>query len=225
MSDVVLYAAGRVIPDGVDRIRRYCGLEWSGGPPETWAWPYYDAVPTRHDDIVEPTDVVCAAALHPGLGRADLAFFHERGDELSEWLQALPSDSPLWEVGGDVVAHVAHLADRFAEVSISLLSKVLHRKRPHLIPLLDRHVVDWYRPVTGRRAMAEAWPAMVQAMRDEQSDPEWRFVTTMALHPVQRELWPDSEAAGGRRLSFLRAVDIAIWMGSRVTGRDKKVTR
>src|SRR5690606_2871802 len=125
MSDVVLYAAGRVIPDGVDRIRRYCGLEWSGGPPETWAWPYYDAVPTRHDDIVEPTDVVCAAALHPGLGRADLAFFHERGDELSGWLQALPSDSPLWEVGGDVVAHVAHLADRFAEVSISLLSKVL----------------------------------------------------------------------------------------------------
>jgi hypothetical protein len=198
----------------VDRIRRYCGLSWSGGYGETWAWPYYDAVPTSHDDRVGPIDVVCVAALHPGLGKADLTFFRERRDDVSEWLAALPPDARLWEVDDHLAVHVAGLADRFPEVAISLLSKVLHRKRPHLIPLLDRHVVDWYRPITRRRAMADAWPAIARAMREEQKDPEWRFVTTMALQPIEQDLQQLTGSGNGQQLSFLRAVDIAIWMGS-----------
>lgn len=45
MNDLPIVAAGREIPDGLDRIRRYCGLSWSGGEPETWAWRYYDVIP------------------------------------------------------------------------------------------------------------------------------------------------------------------------------------
>ncbi len=44
IDDLPIVAAGREIPDALDRIRRYCGLRWSGGPPETWAWPYFDTV-------------------------------------------------------------------------------------------------------------------------------------------------------------------------------------
>lgn len=215
MRDLALHAAGRRIPDGVERIRRYCGLSWAGGDQETWAWPYYDAVPTPHDDCVGPVDVVCVAALHPGLRRADLTFFRERRDEVADWLAVLPPDVKLWEVSDDLAAHVAGLGDRFPGVAISLLSKVLHRKRPHLVPLLDRHVVDWYRPITGIRAMADAWPAIVQAMRDEQQEPEWRFVTTMALQRIEQDLQQTADPDGGPELSLLRAVDIAIWMGSR----------
>ena len=46
MQELEIVAAGREIPDALDNIRHYCGLAWSGGPPETWAWDYYDAVPT-----------------------------------------------------------------------------------------------------------------------------------------------------------------------------------
>ena len=73
-EDLSIVAGGRELPDALDRIRRYCGLPWSGGAPETWAWHFDDEVPTADDDDVIPTDVLCASSLHPGLSRADLAF-------------------------------------------------------------------------------------------------------------------------------------------------------
>ena len=72
-----LVLAGVPSPHAVDRVRRYCGLPWSGGPPETWAFRYFDAIETDGDRL-EPTDVVSAAALHPGVSRSDLTFFHDR---------------------------------------------------------------------------------------------------------------------------------------------------
>ena len=59
MSNPALVLAGRAIPDAGDRIRRYCGLPWSGGPPETWAYRYYDAVPTDDSDRISPAWTCC----------------------------------------------------------------------------------------------------------------------------------------------------------------------
>jgi hypothetical protein len=215
MEDLPIVAAGRDVPDALDRIRRYCGLAWSGGQPETWAWHYYDAVHTEQDDVVTATDVVCAAALHPGLARRDLAFFRERPDELSAWLAKVPGEVRLWEISTSDLEHLASLADRFPEMAISLLSKVLHRKRPLLIPLLDRHVIDWYRPLTGKRAMPDAWAPIVKAMRDEELDPERRLLYSIAFTGIEQELWPEAAVDDRPRLSWIRAVDIAIWMGTR----------
>jgi hypothetical protein len=215
MEELLIVAAGRTIPDALDRIRRYCGLDWPGGPPETWAWPYYDAVPTEHDDIVEPVDVLCAAALHPGLGRADLTFFRDRREDLSTWLAQVPNDLRLWEVSEPVVDHLASLPNAFPDVSVSLLSKVLHRKRPHLIPLLDRHIVDWYRPVTGKRAMVEVWGPIIRTMRNDELDTKQCLTYSIAFGQIEQELWPLADADSRTRLFWIRAIDIAIWMGSR----------
>ncbi len=215
MDDVPVVAAGREIPDALDRIRRYCGLRWSGGRPETWAWPYFDTVPTAHDDSVTAVDVLCAAALHPGLSRDDLAYFLERRDDVTAWLRVVPADRRLWELSEGDVQHIAALPVDLSGPSISLLSRVLHRKRPHAIPLVDRHVIDWYRPVIHKRAAIEAWEPLVRAMRIEQLDGERRSITDIALGGLEQELWPDANPDERPRLSWIRAVDIAIWMGSR----------
>lgn len=215
MTELTLYAAGRHVPDASDRIRRYCGLPWSGGPPETWAWQYYDAIPSLHDNVVRPLDVVSAAALHPGLTRRDLAFFRERGDELSQWLGMIDSDKLLWQADDVALAHLASMVKFEPDVSVSLLSKVLHRKRPHMIPLLDRHIVDWFRPVTGRRENYEAWPRIMRALHADLADPERCLLTAIFASTVRGEL----EAFGGKGYpvgtSWLRLIDISIWMGSR----------
>jgi hypothetical protein len=210
MDDLPVKAAGRVIPNALDRIRRYCGLAWSGGPPETWAWHYYDEVPTEQDNNVTPVDVLCAAALHPGLSRADLTFFRNRRDDISAWLALVPNERRLCEISNGVEEHLANLPEHFQDISVSLLSKVLHRKRPHVIPLLDRHVVDWYRPVTGKRVMAEAWGPIVRAMRDAELDGEQRLLYSIAFVPLETELWPSSDVDYQRGLSWIRAIDIAI---------------
>jgi hypothetical protein len=217
MDEQPLVVAGRTLPEALDRIRRYCGLNWSGGPPETWAWHYYDAVPTDQDDNVTSVDVLCAAALHPGLSRSDLAFFRDRKTDLSRWLSAVPADINPWEAVEADVQHLATLPDRFPGVSVTLLSKVLHRKRPQLIPLLDRHIVDWYRPVTGKRVMNDAWEPIIRAMHDEELERDGRQHLEFSIDLVRIEadvhlLTDDDHRAG---LSWIRAIDIAIWMGSR----------
>lgn len=215
MDDMPIAAAGREIPGALDRIRRYCGLGWSGGRPETWAWHYYDAIPTNHDDDVTPTDVVCAAALHPSLSRDDLLYFREAAATVVSWLQRVPSGPRLGELSDEAVDHIATLPTALAGPSVSLMSKVLHRKRPDVLPVLDRHVVDWYRPLTGKRAAAEAWGSIVRAMRAEELDDERRRRMSTAVISIEKELWPGVSADERPRLSWLRATDIAIWMGSR----------
>ncbi len=214
MNDVPIHAAGREIPNALDRVRRYCGLQWSGGGPETWAWPYYDATQAEHDDIVSPGDVVCAAALHSGLSRDDLVFYRERASAVSAWLREVPIGVRLWELNDGTVEHLATLPE-LAAPSLSLLSKVLHRKRPHSVPLLDRHIIDWYRPVTGQRAAVMVWGPLIHAMRTEELDERRRLTMAIAVTGIERELWPDTPIDERPRLSWLRATDIAIWMGTR----------
>lgn len=215
MEELTITAGGREIADAVDRIRRYCGLPWSGGAPETWAWHYYDSVPTAHDDAISAVDVLCAGVLHPGLSKADLAFFRDRADDISGWLADVPTGSRLWEVPDEAIDYLADLPGLLPDASITLLSKVLHRKRPHLIPLLDRHIIDWYRPVTGKRVAASAWGSIIRAMREDEGDPERRLLYSVAFGAVERDLWPDRQPHDRPALSWIRALDIAIWMGSR----------
>jgi len=209
MTEPVILAGGRPVAGLLDNVRRYCGLPWTGGPPETWAWPYFDAVPTACDDMVAAVDVVCAAALHPGLSRDDLDFFLRRSEDLSAWLAEVPTGVPLCEIDAEQAAHLRTMPALEAP-SITLLSKVLHRKRPAAVPLLDRHVLDRYRPLTGERVGERAWSGMVDAMRTEQH--EQRTALESLCAQLEGEL---DEAGIGGRLTAVRLVDIGIWMVSR----------
>ena len=207
MTDVdVLVCAGRPIPEYSDHIRRYCGLPWSGGPQETWAFAYFEVVPSGPGDAIEPIDVLACAAMHPGLSRADLIFFAERAAELEAWLSELPAELDLADADEATTAHIATLPDLTGDVGLSLLSKVAHRKRPRLVPLFDRATSDWYRSVTGVRGVA-GWTSLVDALRHDLDQANNRTV----LAALGSEL-ADALPAGPP--SPLRLADIAIWMGS-----------
>jgi len=52
-------------------------------------------------------------------------------------------------------------------------------------------------------------------MRDEELDPERRLLYSIAFTGIEQELWPEAAVDDRPRLSWIRAVDIAIWMGTR----------
>jgi hypothetical protein len=196
-----LVLAGHPHLHALDHVRRFCGLEWSGGAGETWAFRYFDLVETETNRM-DPVDVLAAAALHPGLSRDDLAWFEDHREALDCWLADVTTAGRL----GDSNVRVAleRLCD-FDGVTLTLLTKVLHRKRPHVVPLVDRHVVDRYRPITGERKPIAAWPALLDAMVVDLER------NTDALAAIRTELWNEL----GVDVSALRICDIAIWMEAR----------
>lgn len=203
MDQLVL--GGRPVAGVGDKVRRYCGLPWSGGGPETWAYRYYDLVDTD-PRVVGPVDVLAAGALHPGLSRHDLAFFVERAEVVDKWLAALPLSTSLDAAGDDVLARLAEPLEWPEAPGLALLSKVLHRKRPALVPLVDRHVLDWYRPRTGERSATAAWRPLLRLLRDDLVSPN-----ASVLHDLQARLAKELANAP----TPLRLVDIALWMSAR----------
>lgn len=201
-----LRCASRIVPDAAERVARYCGLEWPGGPPEVWAYGYFDAVPSSASGV-GPVDVLACAALHPGLSRDDLTYFVRGRSTLDGWLATIPDDVPLATADAAVVATLRELPALARGVGLSLLSKVLHRKRPMLVPMLDRDIVDWYRPVTRQRGAA-AWPALIDALQTDLADSgNARVLAEIQTGLATRLVAPVPSA--------LRLVDIAIWMGGR----------
>jgi len=203
-----LVCAGRPVPDAHDNIRRYCGLPWSGGEPESWAYEFYDTVPTGPGDLPGPPDLLAAAALHPGFGRPEMAFFNGGGAESVErWLALLPNDLDLADADDVVLEHLSTLPEIAGGEWLSILSKVAHHKRPRLVPLFDRAIVDWYRPVTGQRGVA-AWPVLVRAMHEDLAQPDNRRLLAGVRGELAREL-------SGVVPSDLRLADISMWMSGR----------
>lgn len=184
-----------------NRLLRYCGLPWDGHPSETWAFRYFDAIETD-PTLVTSQDVVCAGALHSGLSRDDLAWFWDHRAELNDWLKSFRVDLELRTADETTIAQLSELPSLFPGPSLNLLTKVLHRKRPWLIPMVDREIIDWYRPLTGQRRAVEAWAPLLhllaedlEANRNQLAQP--RFVLHMAH---------------GLSVTDLRTVDIVIWM-------------
>ncbi len=190
----ILTMAGRPLHNAEDNIRRYCGLPWSGGAAEVWAYAYFDAIPTNPDTI-EPIDVVATAALHPKLTQADLTWFLRRGGDLNAWLANVP-DVDLAHADAAVLDDLPRIAGE--GVQVSLLTKVLHRKRPGLIPMLDRAPLDWYRFKLSSRGAA-AWGEWVRLLAED-------LAANKDVLSSLRTIVP---------LSHLRLADIAIWMEGR----------
>jgi hypothetical protein len=195
--------AGLPIAAAEAHVRRYCGLVTDDHPPQVWAYAYFDSIPTTNDDEVSPTDVVACSALHPGLNRADLEFFHEATPFLRRCLGELPDDIDLADAEGTTLDAVKALGSLKVPVRLSLLSKVLHRKRPRLIPMWDRSLMDWYRWETGVKG-EEAWPSVVEAFSADLGAASNRE----ELERIRRAIWTEVSPVP----TLLRIADIAVWM-------------
>ena len=105
------------------------------------------------------------------------------------------------------------LADLFAVlddsdrdgVRMTVLSKILHRKRPRLIPLWDAHSLTCY-------SRGEACPVPEQRGRSRQ---EYALTLTRAVHAdlrAGRSIWARlTQLSPRRELTELRALDIIAW--------------
>lgn len=180
-------------------------------PDTGWAYPAYDGYdPARARGPLVDTDFLAPVLLNVRLSIATYRNLLQVQSELQEKLDRLPNHSLLQATGQDIelVADLYSVidADRTHGARATTLSKVLHRKRPDLVPLYDAQVRYTYmgcpnapvgpggRSRPWRKMMVELIPAMWYDLEAE--CPFYEEIAGYATNPA---------------ITALRALDIIAW--------------
>jgi hypothetical protein len=102
---------------------------------------YLNWRPRTDPDRLWPEDLAVTILINSRVGPAAFKSVQDSGDGLD--LSALP-DMPLEETSADQRKRVAHLIAQVARwngFAASVATKVLHKKRPRLIPILDNQAI------------------------------------------------------------------------------------
>lgn len=191
---------GAILNDGrlQERVHDYFALggSWAGGYVERLGPFEHGANEIGCHDLLAVTllDVVV-----PSFAARTILFDDHVKAELSQCLEAIPSDVPLWEASDDDLLHANALWDFFEKPSFkgmgkgssAIRSKVMSRKRPHLIPITDSVVLGFL------SNHIDPWSAL-RALFVQRPD---------LLNRVVR--LRDEEATGA---SVLRVLDASIWL-------------
>ena len=176
------------------------------GPRAFWSYDR-QGDPAR----LEPVDALASGLLDAPLrGSLVIKLFSERDDEYSRLrrsMQRLLDETLDVELAfehidlndptgpWDLVQSVLRHTDETWGISTSIATKILHRKRPLLIPIFDSKVAAFYG--TTRQTPWHLWPHLQTDLRS----------TAVLL----RELSDQTVTPDGRPVSPLRVADIVIW--------------
>jgi hypothetical protein len=180
-----------------------------------FSWPFYDSLVTNgRPDVLVTGDYLAPALLEAPVDADVMAGLVSMQQPLQEALAALPSVAHLAQATDadcDAVAALwAVLDDEHvdtADIKPSLVAKVLHRKRPGLIPVWDSRVFTFYRDAgcvlinRQEHCWEDYLRQLTLAMREDLQANPTAFAELTALAP-----------ADGPTLTPLRALDIVVWM-------------
>jgi hypothetical protein len=167
-------------------------------PANRFAGSTFDNLAPNPCDHFAPSDLLAVSLLdEPLLPRAVRSILQDRFHEFAELLDAVPSGLDLWDASDEQIGPGSPawlLWDRLRDldgVGPTRTSKLMARKRPRLIPIVDG-VVREHLPVGD-----DSW----QSFREALEDPGLRG----EIQAVRPPWLPSS-------VSTLRVLDAAIWM-------------
>lgn len=173
-------------------------------------YDYYDGIPSSDPNHISPEDVIVTTAINSNLNAKKIRRVHrEISEKCDPILAKIPVDAQL--ISDDLDEQT--IEDLFREACsvygalMSVATKILHRKRRELIPILDNGVMEHYVGKT-RVDSQDGGSASVMGME--------------CLQLFRRDLkatWNDLQgilAGNNFGISKVRALEALIWM--EVTG-------
>lgn len=203
-----LRVGGASVAFGEAKVR---ATEYLVGRPGASAYPAYDGYPGSDADLVAPQDLLAVALLNVS-NKPLKVYYGLQGqlELLNERIASPHLKGSLRDASGTTREAIADLFDVLEEkpaenVKLTTLSKVLHRKRPDLLPLFDAKIRYCYTDCPG----APVPPQKKRSKRD------YRLAWLEALqHDLdsQHDQWEELAAlAPGPKITPLRALDIIGW--------------
>lgn len=192
--------SGPVVSEPLDQMLRFCREEYS----------YYDALPSGDPDRVEPLDVLAAVAVNGffnanaetirGVHRGLAASCDPLLPRIQREADLLTVEPSFSEIGALLRAAVG-----VPRVLIPVATKVLHRKRPYLLPILDNVVLAHYLgrlpPATQDKTRAAG--VAVEVLR--------KFRDDLVAVRSEADAIVTNLAAAGFVLSPVRVLEVLLW--------------
>jgi hypothetical protein len=180
-------------------------------PRNGYAWPGYDTLVTNGSVELVTGDLLAPALLEAYVDASRFRVLFDMLPLLSR-VASLPPVA-LQEADDDDVASVAELFDvlddpayRRRGVRGTIVAKVLHRKRPDLVPIYDSRILAAYTapgaiPAESGRTWVTFIDLLCRSMRADLQVEQARFAELEAF-----------AASRGATLTRLRILDILVWM-------------
>jgi hypothetical protein len=171
------------------------------------SYQHYDQVQVAHDDVLTEADVRVANAMIARMSPGVIAGIVARAPSINAALRAIPPEASLTtaenEIPWDALARLMEAIHGIPQVKLARQTKVLHKKRPALIPILDSVVTTYLRRVDRLVRTADAAPDAVELMRSYKRELDANLPAITAL---QGEL-----SARGIHLTECRLLDLFLW--------------
>jgi hypothetical protein len=170
------------------------------------SYQYYDLAKVAKDDSLTEHDVRVANRIIARMGTEAVEAILSRSAIAATALSNIPAQASLadedYEIPWNALEELYRAFEDLAGIGLPRITKVLHKKRPGLVPILDsvvdRYLVSVYGPVPG--GLADRGTALTRAYKAELD----ACLTT--LRCVQGEL-----LAEGIDLTECRLLDIYLW--------------
>lgn len=168
---------------------------------------------TVESNRIIPADLVAVSMLAVHVpGQAALGIIEEMAEEIEALLTQIPVDAKLEEISeaefdqllgngspGDDLWFLLRQREDPWKVGQTTTSKILARKRPHLVPIYDSIVAGQ----AGMQGSKDQWRQWFDSFQGEEGQ-----ALTERLRSIR-------EGAGQPHLSLLRVLDIILWMNGR----------
>ena len=169
---------------------------------------YLDWRPSTDPDRLMPEDLAVTILINSRVGPDTFKSAQDRGPDLD--LAKLP-DMPLEETSADVRGQVARLIAEVAGwdgFAASVATKVLHKKRHRLIPILDNQAIFG-------AYMNPKWPEQRSAMDSVYAEARIRaaleWIWTDLTRPENTDAWPALSRIEPKR-SRIELFDMVWWV-------------
>jgi hypothetical protein len=172
-------------------------------PRSRFAGSTFDALPPAEPDRIAPSDLLATGLLDVPFGpRAVRVLLEDERDALEQQLARIPHDVDLWEATDEQLAP-AYEMWRALKTSLKGMgvgptrrSKLMARKRPRLIPVVDSTI----RKSLGIGPDDDSWLLLRRALRNEGGALVRRIEELRPVHVRRQDV------------STLRILDAALWM-------------
>lgn len=205
VASVLYLRDGRSIANPLERLRRFCGSEYA----------LYDAVDTPQDSTLTIHDILLSVAVNSRLDAKGLSSIWQARARVEQHLRLISPTISLTDPESHIPWHaILAMFEEFEHIKyakLAVASKILHKKRPALIPIMDDIVRRYYQQAYPDLAWSwKCGPLSGQLMRHARGD-------LLAARP-QLEVLASALQTDSRPLTLVRLLEVLIWMEAEPKG-------